>query len=171
MAKGKKEKKRKSRKDQSATIEVAGVKVPKPLRKAGKAALKAAQNPAVGETVAAALLAAAAALREGRSVRDGARAAGVAATDAVDQATRDLTGLASTLRAVAIDVARKTIDAWAAAEDGENAQRQGKKAPAATGGGAKAPAAAAKKAKGRGAKAPAAAAKKPARAKTPASAG
>ncbi|MFL6862974.1 MAG: hypothetical protein ACJ8DZ_08235 [Allosphingosinicella sp.] len=112
MGKGKKDKK-KGRKD-----EPAGLKLPKPVKKAGKAAIKAASSPAVSEAVAAALLAAAAALRDGKTIRDGAKAAGVAATDAVDEATRDMTGLASSLRAIAIDVARKTIDAWAADEDG-----------------------------------------------------
>lgn len=116
MAKGKKEKK-KGKKAPPSSKEVGGVRLPKPLRKAGKAALKAAQNPAVSETVAAALLAAAAALRDGDSVRGGAKAAGVAATDAADQATKDLTGLAGTLRALAIDFARKTLDSWSAEED------------------------------------------------------
>ena len=116
MGKGKKDKK--AKKASSASKGADGGKLAKPIRKAGKAALKAARNPAVGETVAAAMIAAAAALRDGKSVREGAKAAGVAATDAVDQATRDMSGLASTLRAIAIDVARKTIDAWAADDDG-----------------------------------------------------
>jgi hypothetical protein len=122
MGKGKKDKK-KSRKD-----ELAGLKLPKPVKKAGKAAIKAASNPAVSEAVAAALLAAAAALRDGKTIRDGAKAAGVAATDAVDEATRDMTGLASSLRAIAIDVARKTIDAWAADGDGPRPKGGGGKA-------------------------------------------
>jgi hypothetical protein len=129
MGKGKKDKK-KGRKE-----ELAGLKMPKPVKKAGKAALKAATNPAVSEAVAAALLAAAAALRDGKTIRDGAKAAGVAATDAVDEATRDMTGLASSLRAIAIDVARKTIDAWAAGDDEK---------PKAKGGGGKSAKAAAK---------------------------
>jgi hypothetical protein len=113
MTKGKKDKK-KDRKGSAVPRTVGGVKLPKPVRKAGKAALKAAQDPAVSEAVAAALLGAAAALREGKGLRDGAKAAGVAATDAVEEATREMSGLASSLRAIAIDVARKTIDAWAA---------------------------------------------------------
>lgn len=133
MGKGKKDKKdgKKAKKASPVPKEVGGVKLPKPMRKAGKAALKAAQNPAVSETVAAALLAAAAALREGKGVRQGAKAAGVAAADAVDQATRDMTGLGSMLRGIAIDVARKTIDAWAAeekADAGEAPRGGGKKA-------------------------------------------
>jgi hypothetical protein len=132
MGKGKKDKK--AKKASSAGGDAGALKLPKPLRKAGKAALKAASNPAVSETVAAALLGAAAALREGKGVREGAKAAGVAATDAVDQATRDMSGIASTLRALALDVARKTIDAWAADGGDEDAPRgQAKPAKAAKG--------------------------------------
>jgi hypothetical protein len=46
--------------------EVGGVKVPKKLRKLGKDAVKLVQEPVVADVVAGALLAAAAALREGK---------------------------------------------------------------------------------------------------------
>ena len=80
---------------------VAGVKLPKKLRKAGKKALKVAEQPVVGEAVAAALLAAAAALREGKGGRSGAEIAG-------EEAVK----FGEALRAYAIDVARRTLDAW-----------------------------------------------------------
>jgi hypothetical protein len=87
---------------------IAGVKVPKSVREAGKSALKLAERPAVSETVAAALLAAAAALRDPPATR---RAAGAAA-DAAGEAGQDAIRLGDSLRKMAIDMARRTLDAW-----------------------------------------------------------
>jgi DNA-binding transcriptional regulator YiaG len=120
MAKDKKDKKKKSAK---LPKEVAGVKVTKGLRKAGKAALKLASQPAVGEAVAAAMLAAAAALREGPAIKQGAKAAGDAAGGAAEEAQRQASGLGDALKAIAIDVARRTVEAW----------EEGSKKPAAKG--------------------------------------
>jgi hypothetical protein len=89
---------------------IAGVKVSKAVRKAGKSALKLAETPAVSETVAAALLAAAAALRDPPATRRGARA--TAAGEAGEEAIR----LGDSLRRLALDMARRTLDAWEAAE-------------------------------------------------------
>ena len=72
MGKGK-DKKGKGKKEE------AGVRIPKPLRKAGKEALKLAKEPVVTEIVAAALLSAAAALR-GDKAGAKASAAGAEAT-------------------------------------------------------------------------------------------
>jgi hypothetical protein len=91
---------------------IAGVKVAKAVRKAGKSALKLAETPAVSETVAAALLAAAAALRDPPATKRGARAAADAAGDAGQEAIR----LGDSLRRLALDMARRTLDAWEAAE-------------------------------------------------------
>jgi hypothetical protein len=107
MAKG--EGKKKDKKD---TIKIpkriAGVKISKAVRKAGKSALKLTETPAVSETVAAALLAAAAALRDPPAARRGARASADAAREAI--------GLGDSLRRLALDMARRTLDAWEAAE-------------------------------------------------------
>lgn len=92
--------------------EVGGVKLPKKLRKVGKKALKLAKEPVVGETVAAALLAAAAALREGPAVKRSARAAGAAAVGGAEEAGREANRMADALRAFAIDMARRTLDSW-----------------------------------------------------------
>jgi hypothetical protein len=86
--------------------EVAGVKVPKGLRKAGKAALKIAEKPIVGEAVAAALLGAAAALREPPAAKGGAKAAG-----ATEEAVKAAHGLGDSLRVFALNMARATLDA------------------------------------------------------------
>jgi urease accessory protein UreF len=91
---------------------IAGVKVSKAVRQAGKTALKLAETPAVSETVAAALLAAAAALRDPPATK---RAAGAAATKA-GEAGQEAIRLGDSLRRMAIDMARRTIDAWEAAE-------------------------------------------------------
>jgi hypothetical protein len=91
---------------------IAGVKVSKAVRKAGKSALKLAETPAVSETVAAALLAAAAALRDPPATKRGARAA----VDAAGEAGQEALGLGDSLRRLALDMARRTLDAWEAAE-------------------------------------------------------
>jgi hypothetical protein len=91
---------------------VGGVKLPKKLRKVGKKALKLAQEPVVSETVAAALLAAAAALREGPAVKRSAKAAGAAALNGAEEAGREANKLADSLRSFAIDMARRTLDSW-----------------------------------------------------------
>jgi hypothetical protein len=108
MAKGKKDKKDKGAKP---TKEVAGVKVPKGLRKAGKAAQTLAGQPAVSEAVAAAMLAAAAALRETPGKRT-ARGGGDGQEGAAGEAQRQAGGLGDALKAIAIDVAKRTVEAW-----------------------------------------------------------
>ena len=91
---------------------VAGVKVSKAVRKAGNTALKLAESPAVSETVAAALLAAAAALRDPPATRRAAAAAADTASEAGQQAIR----LGDSLRKLALDMARRTLDAWESAD-------------------------------------------------------
>ncbi|HEX8063473.1 MAG TPA: hypothetical protein VF535_09665 [Allosphingosinicella sp.] len=107
MAKG--DRKAKKSKDKvKIPKRIAGVKVPKSVREAGRQALKLAEQPAVSETVAAALLAAAAALRDPPATRRAAGAAAEAAGDAGQDAIR----LGDSLRKMAIDMARRTLDAW-----------------------------------------------------------
>jgi hypothetical protein len=104
---------KKSKKDKvKIPKKIAGVKVSKAVRQAGKAALKLAETPAVSETVAAALLAAAAALRDPPATK---RAAG-AAVDKAGEAGQEAIRVGDSLRRIAIDMARRTIDAWEAAE-------------------------------------------------------
>lgn len=111
MAKG--DKKAKKGKDKvKVPKRIAGVKLPRSVREAGKSALKLAERPAVSETVAAALLAAAAALRDPPATR---RAAGAAA-DAAGEAGQDAIRLGDSLRKMAIDMARRTLDAWESSE-------------------------------------------------------
>lgn len=91
---------------------IAGVKVAKVVRKAGKTALKLAEQPAVSETVAAALLAAAAALKDPPATKRAAAAAAASGGEAGQEAIR----LGDSLRRMAIDMARRTLDAWEAAD-------------------------------------------------------
>ncbi|MEA3063738.1 MAG: hypothetical protein QOJ27_166 [Sphingomonadales bacterium] len=91
---------------------IAGVKVSKAVRQAGKTALKLAEQPAVSETVAAALLAAAAALRDPPATKRATAAAADAAGDAGQEAIR----LGDSLRKLALDMARRTLDAWESTE-------------------------------------------------------
>lgn len=86
--------------------EVGGVKVPKQLRKLGNKAVKAARNPVVSEVVAGAMLAAAAALREGKDPKAAVKAGREGADEVRKQAGR----LSDTLRALAIDIARRTLE-------------------------------------------------------------
>lgn len=101
--------------------EIAGVKLPKKLRKIGGKAVKLAKEPAVSEVVAGALLAAAAALREGTAQKPAA-AAGDAAEDVKRQAGR----LGESLKGIAIDLARRTLD---------NLESGGRRKPTGSGGG------------------------------------
>lgn len=107
MAKG--DKKAKKGKDKvKIPKRITGVKVPKAVRQAGNAALKLAEQPAVSETVAAALLAAAATLRDPPAAR---RAPG-AASGPAGEAGKEAIRLGDSLRKMAIDMARRTLDAW-----------------------------------------------------------
>ncbi|HYG48093.1 MAG TPA: hypothetical protein VD846_09145 [Allosphingosinicella sp.] len=111
MAKG--DKKAKKSKDKvKIPKRIAGVKVAKAVRKAGKSALKLAEQPVVSEAVAAAMLAAAAALRDPPATK---RAAGAAA-DAAGEAGQEALRLGDSLRKLAIDMARRTLDAWDSAD-------------------------------------------------------
>jgi hypothetical protein len=119
-------KKKDKKKGGAKPAEAAGaVKLPKGLRKAGKAAKKLAEQPVVSEAVAAALLAAAAALRGGGTgTGKGIKAAGEGAADAPGSAGRQASMLGDALKAVAIDVARRTVAAW---------EESAKKAPKGSG--------------------------------------
>src|SRR4051812_8436465 len=91
---------------------IAGVKVSKAVRQAGKSALKLAESPAVSETVAAALLAAAAALRDPPATKRAASAAAGKAGEAGQDAIR----LGDSPRKMALGMARRTPHARGAAE-------------------------------------------------------
>jgi hypothetical protein len=119
--------------------EAGGIKIPKPLRKAGKEALKLASEPVVSEIVAAALLSAAAALRgdkvAAKAGKSGAAAAG-AAGEAAGNAGRQASKLGDSMRALALDLARKTLDNWerpAAETGGGGKARKGNGGGAAAG--------------------------------------
>jgi hypothetical protein len=118
-----KDKKGKGKKDDG------GVRIPKTLRKAGKEALKLAKEPVVTEIVAAALLSAAAALR-------GDKAAAKTAADTAADAGRQASKVGDSLRALAIDLARRTLDNWdrpAAAGGGSGKGKKRGKGSAAAG--------------------------------------
>jgi hypothetical protein len=113
-----KDKKGKGKKDE------AGVRIPKKLRKAGKEALKLAKEPVVTEIVAAALLSAAAALRGDKA----AAKAGAAGAETAAEATRHASKIGDSLRTLAIDLARRTLDNWdrpAVAEGGSGKAKKG----------------------------------------------
>jgi len=120
MGKGKKEKKKNKKKDSKLLKEVAGVELSKAVRKAGKAALKLASEPAVGEVVAAAMLAAAAALRE--PVRPARAPRGPEPEQGgAGRPTRAPAPLADAFRSAAMDVARRAAEAI---EDGARKRRE-----------------------------------------------
>jgi hypothetical protein len=115
MAKGDKKAKKNAKKDGDKLKipkRIAGVKVSKAVRQAGKSALKLAEQPVVSETVAAALLAAAAALRDPPATKRAAGAAADSASDSAQEAIR----LSDSLRRFAIETARRTLEAWEAAD-------------------------------------------------------
>lgn len=102
---------------------IAGVKVSKAVRQAGKSALKLAEQPAVSETVAAALLAAASALRDPPATK---RAAGTAA-EAAGEAGQEAIRLGDSLRKLAIDMARRTLDALESGDSNPRREGEGHK--------------------------------------------
>jgi hypothetical protein len=103
MGKGKDKKK-----DKGGKKDAKGIKLAKPLRKAGKEALKLAREPAVAEIVAAALLSAAAALRGDK----GAAKAGKEGAEAAAEVGRRASKTGDALRTLALDLARRTLDNW-----------------------------------------------------------
>ena len=105
---------------------VAGVKIPKSLRKAGAAAAELAQQPVVGEFVAAALTAAAASLiadtKTGRKVREeGADAA----SDTVKQAS----AVGGAVRKVLLEAARELLESFAEAQPEKTLARSAPEMP------------------------------------------
>ncbi|HEY7810371.1 MAG TPA: hypothetical protein VIA98_08330 [Allosphingosinicella sp.] len=110
MAKDGKGKKNKGGKS-AIPKEIGGVKVPKKLRKLGGKAVKAASDPVVSEVVAGALLAAAAALREGKDPKSalGAGFKGGVQT-AKDGARQEAGRLSDALKGLAIDIAKRTFE-------------------------------------------------------------
>jgi hypothetical protein len=104
MGKGKKDKAK------GATLpkQVAGVKMPKKLRKATEKAIDLAREPVVAELVAAALLSAAAALRGDKAAAKAAQGGVAAAADAGRKAVK----LGDSLRSLAIELAERTLQSW-----------------------------------------------------------
>jgi len=87
--------------------DVGGIKIPKKLRKTGGAALKLAQQPAVGEFVAAALTAAATSLmaetKAGKVVRRGT-------ADAAAEGSREVTAIGGAVKRALLQAARELLD-------------------------------------------------------------
>jgi hypothetical protein len=87
------------------------VKVPKKLRKLGGKAVKAASDPVVSEVVAGALLAAAAALREGKDPKSAVGAAFKGGVQTAKDGARQEAGLLSdALKGLAMDIAKRTFE-------------------------------------------------------------
>ena len=113
-------------KDKGAKMpkKVGGVKIPKGLRKAGAAAAELAQQPVVGEFVAAALTAAAASLmadtKAAKKVRD---EGGEAASDTMKQAS----AVGAAVKKVLLEAARELLDSF---EDAAPVKRLARSAPA-----------------------------------------
>lgn len=95
-------------------------KVEKKIRKATEKAAKLAANPIVAEIASAALLAAAAAVRNPDKARQVAKAAG----DELSEAARTATKQGSAFWQLAIDIARRSVDALA--EEGKAKAAKGK---------------------------------------------
>ena len=96
--------------------EVAGVKIPKGVRKAGKAAAELAQQPIVGEFVAAALTAAAASLvaqsKAGKAVRS-------EAADSASETVKEASAIGAAVKRALLDAARELLDSMDDAASGE----------------------------------------------------
>lgn len=103
MAKDKKKKAGKKAKKAKTT------KVEKTIRKATEKAAKLASNPIVAEIASAALLAAAAAVRNPEKAKAVAKAAG----DELSSAAKNATQQGGAFWALAVDIARRSVDALA----------------------------------------------------------
>ena len=100
---------------------ISGVKIPKELRKAGEAAAEWARGPVISEIAAAAMMAAAASLADGKRRRAVSREAG----EAADATVKEVTAVGSAVKKVLIDAARTLLDNY---ENGGGAQSgRGKK--------------------------------------------
>jgi hypothetical protein len=102
-----KDKDKKAKKGAKLPRKVAGVKMPKKLRKATRAAVDLAREPVVAEIVAAALLSAAAALRGDKAAK-----AATSGAEAAAGAGRKAVKLGDSLRALALDLAEQTLQSW-----------------------------------------------------------
>ena len=117
---------------------ISGIKVPKQLRKLGNQAVKAAKDPIVSEVVAGALLAAAAALREGKDPKSAVGAALKSGVKGVGKGARQEGGrLSDGLKMLALDLAKRTLDGIRdkkarAAEEGPAAPASAEVRPAPT---------------------------------------
>ena len=89
-------------------------KVANKLRKAGKKALKLVDQPAVSDIAAAAMMAAAAALGESKDKKKASGGKDVSVLIDVEAGK-----LADTLKAFAIDVARRTLETWEESSGGK----------------------------------------------------
>ncbi|HEV2747012.1 MAG TPA: hypothetical protein VGW34_06905 [Allosphingosinicella sp.] len=98
--------------------EIAGVKVPKELRRAGAGAARIIDHPVVGDLVAAALLAAAAALRESKDVRAAARSIGDEAGEAAAGTARVMNKARAALKAAANAIGQGILDELAGGSGG-----------------------------------------------------
>ena len=101
---------KKTKKDTKKRAKNAGPdKMKKVVKKATKKAAKIAQNPIVAEVVAATLVAAAAAIRNPKKAREIALAAG----DEIGGAAKTATGQGGAFWQLAMDVAKRSVDALA----------------------------------------------------------
>ena len=93
---------------------VAGVKIPKDIRKKMEPALKLAEHPVVADLLAAGIAAASAAIANSKAARAAARAAGEEASDAAAATAREARKGGDAVKAIALDFARHFIDAYEA---------------------------------------------------------
>lgn len=105
---------------------IAGVKVPKELREAGAKAAVLLDHPMVIDLVAAALLAAAAAIREGDRIQAAAGAAGEEAADAADEVRRSAGTAKRAAKAAAAAIGRGILDELQEAFGDGNGKRGGR---------------------------------------------
>ena len=107
-----KDKKSKGKKDKPKKVE-------KKFRKATEKAAKLASNPIVAEIASAALLAAAAALRNPEKARSVAKAAG----DELSGAARTVSKQGGAFWGLALDIARRSVDALAQDQGGKTRKK------------------------------------------------
>lgn len=105
--------------------EVAGVKVPKKLRKKAKRAVKLAESPVARELAVAALTAAAAALADGKQARRRAARVREGVDEAAGELRREAAKFRDVIRAAAVEGARRLLQEMDAVRTAREAEAAG----------------------------------------------
>jgi hypothetical protein len=116
---------KKTKKERRIPKRIAGIKVPKELRKSGERLLDLASDPVVNQAISAALVAAAGALASGKGMRSAAKAAGLGGGAAAVKAKEGSGRVGIALGVALAELAAGALGAAAQAPSGEGGRKAG----------------------------------------------